>query len=113
MAPTRTEGEFARTGTSKRHGTADAAVFELAEVTERGGQVPRFGELLIRRPVAATALLPKSVVLFTAGAVAGALGEPAPCPSSCIGRSMRVSMCIGMQGVGASPLCAQWHPSLS
>ena len=75
MAPTYTEGEFTRTGTSKRHGTAVAAVFELAEITERGGQVPRFGELLIRRPVAATALLPKSVVLFTAGAVAGALGD--------------------------------------
>ena len=81
MAPTCTEGDFARTGTSKRHGTAAAAVFELAEVIERGGQVPRFGELLIRRPVAATALMPKSVVLFTAGAVAGALGEAPPAPA--------------------------------
>ena len=81
MPLTCTEGEFARTGTRKRHGTAVAPVFELAEVTERGGQVPRFGELLIRRPVAATALLPNSVVLFTAGAVAGALGEAPPAPT--------------------------------
>jgi len=48
--------------------------FELGEVSSRSSQAPKFGELLVRRPVAATALLPKSVVLFTAGAVAGALG---------------------------------------
>ncbi len=76
-----TEEEFACTGTSKRHATAVAPVFELAEMVEGGGPLPGFGELLLRRPIAATALLPKSAVLFTAGAVAGALGEAPPAPT--------------------------------
>ena len=50
-------------------------MFELGEALDRSNRGPKFGELLIRRPVAATALLPNSAVLFTAGAVAGALGK--------------------------------------
>ena len=51
-------------------------VFELGQVLEGSSQNPRFGDLIIRRPTAAVALLPNSAVLFTAGAVAGALGWP-------------------------------------
>ena len=53
-------------------------VFELGQVSavEGSSQNPRFGDLIVRRPTAAVALLPSSAVLFTAGAVAGALGWP-------------------------------------
>ena len=53
-------------------------VFELGQVSavEGSSQNPSFGELIVRRPTAAVALLPSSAVLFTAGAVAGALGRP-------------------------------------
>ncbi len=61
-------------GTSKQHRPACNTVFELGEVLTTSSQAPKFGELLLRRPVAAAALVPNSVILFTAGAVAGALG---------------------------------------
>ena len=61
-------------GICRPHCPAFNAVFELGEVSGASGQVPKFGELLVRRPVAAAALVPNSVILFTAGAVAGALG---------------------------------------
>ena len=61
-------------GMSRQHCSACNGVFELGEVLTTSSQAPRFGELLMRRPVAAAALVPNSVILFTAGAVAGALG---------------------------------------
>ena len=61
-------------GTSTQHWPASNAVFELGEVMSTSSRAPKFGELLVRRPVAAAALVPNSVILFTAGAVAGALG---------------------------------------
>ena len=51
---------------------------------EGSSQNPRFGDLIVRRPTAAVALLPSSAVLFTAGAVAGALGRPSSPASSAL-----------------------------
>lgn len=73
-------------GKSPRRGTQQAAaplhahhgapVFELAAAPAIGStQDIDLGKLLMRRPVAAVALVPKSGVLFAAGAVAGALGD--------------------------------------
>lgn len=70
-------------GLSKPHCPASNAVFELGEVSGTSSQAPRFGELLVRRPVAAAALVPNSVILFSAGAVAGALGM-APVARLCL-----------------------------
>ena len=53
-------------------------VFELSRGKHRGRCKPNFGRLLVKRPVAAVALIPEPAVLFTAGAVAGALGELSP-----------------------------------
>ena len=44
--------------------------FELADGSQRSSP----GQLLLQRPSAALALLPHSVVMFTAAAVAGAIG---------------------------------------
>ena len=63
-----------RAGTSIQHRPASNAVFELGEAMTTSSQAPKFGELLMRRPVAAAALVPNAVILFSAGAVAGALG---------------------------------------
>lgn len=62
-----------RDGTSRR---IPELTFELSSAS---GSVekPRIGRLLVRRPVAAVALVPQPLVLFTAGALAGALGEDA------------------------------------
>jgi len=52
-------------------------VFELSEGHSRGLQVhsrPSFGRLLVNRPLAVVALIPQPLVLFGAGAAAGALG---------------------------------------
>ena len=64
------------------HSSKHTPVFELGQVVEGGSHVPRFGDLIVRRPTAAVALLPQSAVLFTAGAVAGALGRPSFLPPS-------------------------------
>ena len=53
-------------------------VFELCH-SRRAGKQPEFGELLMRRPVAAVALVPQPIILFSAGAVAGALGTAHCC----------------------------------
>ena len=57
--------------------------FELAAAEEGSLTGPSIGTLLAKRPVAALALIPRSAVLFGAGAVAGALGahgmEGPPC----------------------------------
>lgn len=59
------------------HALAGAPVFELAAAAPAGSaQNVDLGKLLVRRPVAAIALVPKSALLFAAGAVAGALGTP-------------------------------------
>jgi hypothetical protein len=53
-------------------------VFELSEGQGReaiGDRRPIFGKLLVKRPLAAVALIPQPVVLFAAGATAGALGK--------------------------------------
>lgn len=50
-------------------------VFNLSSVSDQRAEQPRLGKLLVRRPVAAVALLPQPLVLFSAGACAGALGE--------------------------------------
>ena len=69
-------------GTSTSSADANIArcpvpVFELAA----GNNMPTVGQLLLHRPVAALALVPKPVVLFTAGALAGAIGAaPAASP---------------------------------
>lgn len=58
------------------HTQGRGPVLELAAAPPSGGtaQEVTLGKLLVRRPVAAIALVPKSAVLFAAGAVAGALG---------------------------------------
>lgn len=59
------------------HARTGAPVFELAAAVPAGSaQNVDLGRLLVRRPVAAIALVPKSALLFAAGAVAGALGTP-------------------------------------
>lgn len=60
--------------TRKGSKSMSVPVFELSEACccRKG---PSAGELLVRRPVAMLALVPKPLVLFTAGAVAGAIGE--------------------------------------
>jgi hypothetical protein len=50
-------------------------LFELSAAPDAGQQQVDVGRLLVRRPVAVFALLPRPAVLFAAGAVAGALGE--------------------------------------
>ncbi|CAK0785533.1 hypothetical protein CVIRNUC_008743 [Coccomyxa viridis] len=65
---------------SKGHNSKVMPVFELGQVLEGSSQNPRFGDLIVRRPTAAVALLPSSAVLFTAGAVAGALGKTLTAP---------------------------------
>ena len=58
------------------------SVFEIAAVDDKGGRkaAPRLGELLVRRPEAALALVPRPAVLFLAGAVAGAIGKTITAP---------------------------------
>jgi len=54
-------------------------IFELSKGPGREAfedRRPNVGKLLVNRPVAAVALIPKPLVLFAAGAAAGALGEP-------------------------------------
>jgi hypothetical protein len=48
-------------------------LFELSESC-CAGKRPSVGRLLVRRPIAVLAVIPKPAVLFTAGAVAGAIG---------------------------------------
>ena len=51
-------------------------VFELSQGHDRGKQRrPGVGRLLVNRPIATVALIPQPLVLFAAGAAAGALGE--------------------------------------
>ena len=54
-----------------------APAIELAEAQGAHPGQPSLGHLLVKRPVAVIALVPKSAVLFAAGAVAGALGMAA------------------------------------
>lgn len=54
-------------------GKHTAPVFEISESCCTG-KGPGVGKLLFRRPIAVLALIPKPAVLFTAGAVAGAIG---------------------------------------
>ena len=49
-------------------------IFEVSSSSERLPERPSIGSLLVRRPVAAVGLLPQPLVLFSAGACAGALG---------------------------------------
>lgn len=49
-------------------------LFELSTSEGSRDRRPSVGNLLVRRPVAAVALLPQPLVLFSAGAFAGALG---------------------------------------
>ncbi len=63
-------GRDQRNGAHRR----SVPVFELSEAC-CCGKGPSPGELLVRRPIAALALVPKPLVLFTAGAVAGAIGK--------------------------------------
>ncbi len=59
------------------HARSGTPVFELAAAAPAGSAHNiDMGRLLVRRPVAAVALVPKSALLFAAGAVAGALGIP-------------------------------------
>ena len=69
-------------GLAKEHSSEVMPVFELGQVLEGSSQNPKFGDLVVRRPTAAVALLPSSAVLFTAGALAGALGRLSFLPSS-------------------------------
>lgn len=60
-------------------------MFELAaaELWPRSSPpraAPQLGELLLRRPEAALALVPRPAVLFLAGAVAGAIGKTITAP---------------------------------
>ena len=48
-------------------------VYEIAEAEDL--QAPGVGQLVFRRPVAALALVPRPVVLFIAGAIAGGIGK--------------------------------------
>lgn len=50
-------------------------VFELSQAKRSRHGKPQLGQLLIKRPVAAIALVPEPAILFTSGAIAGALGE--------------------------------------
>ena len=51
-------------------------VFELSQGHDRGKhRRPGIGRLLVNRPIAAVALIPQPLVLFGAGAAAGALGQ--------------------------------------
>lgn len=49
-------------------------LFELSAAPDSSQQQVDIGRLLMRRPVAAFALVPRPALLFAAGAVAGALG---------------------------------------
>ncbi|BDA48379.1 probable envelope ADP,ATP carrier protein, chloroplastic [Coccomyxa sp. Obi] len=63
------------------HARTGAPVFELAAAAPAGSaQNVDLGRLLVRRPVAAIALVPKPALLFAAGAVAGALGKTLTAP---------------------------------
>ena len=57
----------------RRARAAPAASFELATVDAIEGR-PQAGKLLVSRPLAALAVLPRPLVLFAAGAVSGAIG---------------------------------------
>lgn len=67
----------------RRH---SASNFELAAAEAWSGFLlpyrgaPQLGELLLRRPEAALALVPRPAVLFLAGAVAGAIGKTITAP---------------------------------
>ena len=75
-------GSCSQASTSQPASTAlqsrQQPVFELA-CSRRAGKQPEFGELLLRRPVAAVALVPQPIILFSAGAMAGALGTAHCC----------------------------------
>lgn len=49
-------------------------VFTLAQGGARRRGKPSLGTLILKRPIAAVALVPEPAILFTAGAVAGAFG---------------------------------------
>ena len=55
-------------------------IFELSAAAEREAGELSIGRLLVRRPVAAVGLLPQPLVLFSAGACAGALGKDTTAP---------------------------------
>ena len=70
------EGDSSRHANSRGRRRAHAGpAYELAEAQGAHPGQPSLGHLLVKRPVAAIALVPKSAVLFAAGAVAGALGK--------------------------------------
>eukprot|EP00884_Botryococcus_braunii_P015171 jgi/Botrbrau1/23655/Bobra.55_2s0038.1 len=54
-------------------------IFEISETCSAVDR-PGVGQLLLRRPIAVLALIPKPAVLFTAGAVAGAIGKTLTAP---------------------------------
>ena len=60
-----------------RRAKQPAACFELAQAEPGSGRLT-CGQLLVSRPVAALAVLPRPLVLFAAGAVSGAIGAPGP-----------------------------------
>ena len=55
------------------------SIFELCSSPQGASEKSHLGRLLVRRPVAAVALLPQPLVLFSAGACAGALGKQLLC----------------------------------
>ena len=57
----------------RRARPAPVASFELAAVDAVEGH-PQAGKLLVSRPLAALAVLPRPLVLFAAGALSGAIG---------------------------------------
>jgi len=60
-----------------RRAKQPAACFELAQAEPGSGRLT-CGQLLVSRPVAALAVLPRPLVLFAAGAVSGAIGALGP-----------------------------------
>lgn len=57
----------------RRKSEATNFIFEVSE-GQQGRRKPDFVQLLTRNPVAAVALIPDPLVLFSAGALAGAIG---------------------------------------
>lgn len=67
------------------HRSRPFAVYELAAAGDNlrsspPRAAPQLGELLLRRPEAALALVPRPAVLFFAGALAGAIGKTITAP---------------------------------